>query len=419
MKINKVKLKRQEAFIQKWIYNSCKGSLQAVTGFGKTYVAVLIIKLMNSRKPQRKTIVVVPTLHLQDRWNLEIKTNNLKNVEVIVINTAIKKKRKCSLLVLDEIHNYAASENIKIFTQVKYSFIVGLTATMERSDKRDYLLSKHCPVLDTINLKEALANKYVSNFMVFNLGLTMDPSEKKQYGEINKKFHAHFAQFDHEFFTAQKCLTNESYRNRYAQVRGVDPRDLMMHAAQFNRNMQARKRLLYNLPSKAETVNKLIKEFPLKTITFAETIDFAMALTEKISTSRDYNSRISKKQRKKNLEDFQSDKSKVNVINTAKALDEGFDVDGIEMAIISSGTSTKRQDLQRTGRAIRFQEDKISIIINLYVKDTQDERWLSKRQSGSANIIYVNSIDEIKEHISGTYKSKDVSMGKFSPFKLQ
>ena len=418
MKINKAKLKRQKDFIHKWIKSACRGSLQAVTGFGKTYVAVLIIGSMNKRHPKRTTLVVVPTLHLQNQWNQQIKTHNLKNVTVLVINTAIKMERTCNLLILDEIHNYAATESIKIFSLVTYDFILGLTATMERSDKRDYLLHQYCPVLDTVDLKESLANDYVSKFLVFNLGLTMNKQENEEYEKLNSSFHYHFSQFDHEFSSAMSCMKNETYRESYAYARVRDPKELMIHAVNFNRNMQARKKFLYNLPSKTAMVISLTKEFPLKTITFCETVDFAKDLTKRIPNSVEYHSKVTKKNRKKKLEEFQDKGSKISVLNTAKALDEGFDVTGIEMAIISSGTSTPRQDLQRTGRAIRFQENKISMVINLYVKDTQDERWLHNRQRKNANIIYVNSIDEIKQHMSGTYEPEDVvSHGRYELYK--
>ena len=35
------------------------------------------------------------------------------------------------------------------------------------------------------------------------------------------------------------------------------------------------------------------------------------------------------------------------------------------------------------------------MIINLYLKDTQDEKWLKKRQSKSANVQWVHSIPEL------------------------
>ena len=44
MKIDKTRLIRQQKTIDIWKANGYKGTLEAVTGFGKTYVACLIIK---------------------------------------------------------------------------------------------------------------------------------------------------------------------------------------------------------------------------------------------------------------------------------------------------------------------------------------------------------------------------------------
>jgi superfamily II DNA or RNA helicase len=100
------------------------------------------------------------------------------------------------------------------------------------------------------------------------------------------------------------------------------------------------------------------------------------------------------------IENFKDPRSDIKVISTARALDEGFDIQGVSMAIVCSGTSTSRQDLQRTGRAIRWAPGKTGLMINLYIADTQDEKWLRQRQKKTINATHVNSVKEIKEALS-------------------
>jgi superfamily II DNA or RNA helicase len=83
------------------------------------------------------------------------------------------------------------------------------------------------------------------------------------------------------------------------------------------------------------------------------------------------------------------------VLCTARALDEGFDVRDIEVAVVCSATSKQRATIQRNGRALRFVEGKTAKIINLYIKGTQDETWLKRRQKGETNIRWIENIDEI------------------------
>lgn len=422
MKFNEKKLKRQNKIIDKWVKNKGKGTLEAVTGFGKTFVALLTIQRMNERYPDRTTIVIVPTLYLQSQWIQEVEKFNLKNVEVIVINTAVKADRKCDLIVLDEIHNYASNEFIKIFERTQYKFVLGLTATIDRKDSRDALLRTQCPVIDTVTIDEALAEGYVSDFTVFNLGITMSKEDKTIYDKMNKDFHFNFAQFNHDFNSAMSCLSNPEYRRSYAKMYHKDPDELMVYALNFNRNMTKRKKFLYFAQSKLDMVKQLLQEFDdKKAITFSEGVEFAEKLQKAMpNSSVDYHSKMPKGVKTRNLRLFNDDKCDVNVIHTAKALDEGFDVRGIDLAIISSGTSSTRQDLQRTGRAIRYQEGKHAVIINVYIKDTQDERWLKARQKKSTNIIHVNSIEEIKAKLEGkelTHGANDsVSQGKYNLF---
>ena len=168
-----------DLLIDVWKSSGYKGTIEAVTGFGKTFVAVLIIQDMNKARPDDTTLVIVPTRYLLDQWKDEIKKHDLKNVSVMVINTGVKSMRQTDLLILDEIHNYASDVFKGIFSLTHYHYILGLTATLERSDKKHYIIENECPVVDTISMKESLAMGYVSNFKVFNLGLVTYSNQAK------------------------------------------------------------------------------------------------------------------------------------------------------------------------------------------------------------------------------------------------
>ena len=42
----------------------------------------------------------------------------------------------------------------------------------------------------------------------------------------------------------------------------------------------------------------------------------------------------------------------------------------------------------------------MGLIVNLYLKDTQDEKWLRNRQKKTINATHVDSIKQIKEALS-------------------
>ena len=82
----------------------------------------------------------------------------LDNARVEIINTVVKYDWTCDLLVIDEIHLMAADTFSKVFEKVSYKNILGLTATFERLDGKEILISKYAPVCDTIDITLAEKN---------------------------------------------------------------------------------------------------------------------------------------------------------------------------------------------------------------------------------------------------------------------
>ena len=402
MKVDPKRLARQQEVIARWTAAGRRGTLEAVTGFGKTYVALLILKDMHERLPEGKALIIVPTQNLRKQWSDKCKSMGLDNVSVQVINTAVKRKHECDLLVLDEIHNYTSEVFRRIFSQTNYKYILGLTATLDRDDMRHYLIEEVAPVIDTVTLKEAVDNGYVSKFLILNLGLRLNDEELGQYNKIVTSYYEHFALFSNRFNIAMSCLNNAMYRRTYTQqLSGWTEDDVLNKARAWNRAMQARKTLLYNSETKRDAAKTLIDMYDVPTSTFSQSVKFAAGLNKVTQPwSQAYHSKIPKGRRQQILDDFSDPKTDTRIIHTARALDEGFDVNGIELAIVCSGSSTPRQDLQRTGRAIRFREGKLGVVVNLYLKDTQDEKWLKKRQAKSTGVQYINSFQEVS-HLIG------------------
>lgn len=185
---------RQEESLKKWLLSNGHGTIEACTGYGKTRVAINIIKRILTKYPRIRVLVVVPTDLLRIQWLEHIDNNGLSlNVEVMIINTASKTSVKCDLLILDEIHRFAADVFSSVFEVVKYKYIVGLTATIERLDGKHVLINKYCPVIDTIPLEVAKLNGWVSNFTEYQVIITADDIDI--YKSYNKEFTSHFEYF--------------------------------------------------------------------------------------------------------------------------------------------------------------------------------------------------------------------------------
>lgn len=328
----------------------------------------------------------------------------------MVINTVALRgeEYQTDLLILDEYHRYLSEQFITVTEKVKYKYRLDLSATGERLDGREELFRCYVPVIATVTMDEAKREGYVADFTEYNLGLDLTRSEEKDLERINHIYNTSFAWFNWDFQLAMACMTK--YHKEYASKNSIDPKLVMIKAVQFNRSMMERKKIFYNSDAKLDMTQKIIDKFKgKKIITFSESVMFADRITALNDDARSYHSSITKREidgkkytpaklNELNLNQFKS--GEVRILNTAKALNEGFDSPKVEMGIICSGNSSKTSHIQRVGRICRkFQyEDgswKKPIIINLFVKDSQEEKWLKSSQKGSRGIRVVKSLDEI------------------------
>jgi superfamily II DNA or RNA helicase len=430
MKLDPKKTLRQQQFIDKWVGNNARGSLEACTGFGKSYVGVMAGRLCNERHADAEIHIVVPSKYLKDKWTVDIIQQDLKKVKVFVVNTYVKEYRECALLILDEIHNYAAHTFRKIFDICKYNWILGLTATMERQDGNHDLLTQRAPILDTISLIEAEKEGFVAKHSIYNLAIGLNEQDQEEYKKIDDTFKSKFKKFNFDFELAM-CMgighgtrkkihnsdimgangvwrTGAEWRKWYCELMNGDstdeedpyhPKTLQKDANLWGWAMRERKKFIYTAETKLNVALDIIHRFPdKKIITFAQEIDFVDKLTEELRKrgirARAYHSKVGgKKVKRETLDLF--NKGRITVLNTAKALDEGFDVKDIDMSIQLSYTSTKRQNIQRAGRTVRYKEGKSAIIVNVYLKGTQEERWLANKQKGQKPAIRIDKVEEI------------------------
>lgn len=391
--------KRQIEAVQKWIKNKHFGTLAFTTGVGKTNTAIIAIKKLAKSNLIKTVHIVVPTKYLKTQWEerlLEQKIDKIINVYVYVINTFIKHKNiSCDLLIIDEAHRACSDLRAEIF-KFNYKYLLCLTATPRRKDNRHLKLLKYAPIVDSINITEATENNYVSDFIIYNLGLTLTPDELTEYQKINKNFHKHFAVFGRNFDLAMKCLSDKQTRINYAKQYGCDEQWIGFNAMRFLQTMKSREKFIHNFPRKLQVAASIINTFDKKTITFSESIETAEELSNMLDTlAVPYHSKMTKKQQEASLDLFNNN-SLYRVMNTSKMLDEGFDVGDIEMGIVLSSKSVELIDTQRRGRLIRFRPGKVAVMVNIYIKDTKDEDWLRERQRNAINVKWIEDVSEIR-----------------------
>ena len=374
---------RQEESLKAWLNNKGRGCVEGCTGYGKTRIGLNAIETVRKRYPELSVIVVVPTDVLRNQWLEQLDERGLGwNCKVEIINTASKTIDQCDLLILDEVHKFAADQFSHVFKTVKYKHVLGLTATIERLDGKHELIKKYCPVVDTVTIEVAKANGWVSEFTEYQVIVSADDIDI--YRDYNKEFVQHFEFFNFDFGLAMsmvgpKGLTNRlNYRdelcpNGSKEEKSKILKEIMYHSMGFTHALQNRKKFIHNHPKKIEVAREIIKHrADKKIITFSANTKMA----EAIGVGYVYTGKEGKKKNRITIDEFkQLDKG---VINSCKLAIEGFDCPGLSVGIVMGVDSSATKAIQSTGRVVRKEGSKYAEMFTLVMENTVEQEWFKK-----------------------------------------
>tara|TARA_R110002012_G_scaffold310891_1_gene519548 strand:- start:119 stop:778 length:660 start_codon:yes stop_codon:yes gene_type:complete len=217
----------------------------------------------------------------------------------------------------------------------------------------------------------------------------MYEDEQEDYDKANKQFRYAASQIG--FGGAQSF----NAAKRYLNDKDADPHKRAMAAIYYNA-MRKRGDICKNSQAKIPVIKALLDKFnDRKALLFSASTKFADDVQEELGDiCLSFHSKRTKKEQTQILKKFKDGRTKQRVISSVKALNAGFDVPDCSLGIVAAGSSKKLDNIQRTGRIIRYVPGKTAVIINLYAPNTQEVSWLNKRQEGQA-VKWVDTIDEI------------------------
>lgn len=452
MQINDKKYQRQLKGVDAWEASDYNGILDYFTGVGKTFTAFLCINHLEKIGNFSYTILV-PTAELEKQWRVKMSAYFTKKlmsrVTIKTIQTMIAEgyEYHTDVLIIDEYHAFSSEERIKYVngTNIKTSKILALTSSTD--DKDFWKLRKLLPIIDKIDEQEAIENEYVSESVEYNLGLELTKSERETYDKITAVIEKYMPRFNNDIIMANNTLyggkdgkgvfwSGAKYAMAFARKggwhkdlnleipaqRAIDdihnPTNYMNYARVLTNAVRQRKQLLCTCIAKQNaTIDLVLKFRDTKSIVFSESTDFANKIHEVLNTRNHptvvYHSKLktiiapSEKTGKpikygaarlKKLAIEKITNGKAKTLCAGSGLDVGLDVPDIRFSITASGTQNVTQYKQRGGR-VKRKEDGVELpvlLVNIFIKETQDEIWLRNRQSHSNNNpIVVNSIEEI------------------------
>lgn len=416
--------KWQEECLQRWFSNNGRGIVQAVTGSGKTFLALTASSRLKKTLNQNLHIkIVVPTKALMLQWDKALKkflSDSDKDGEkkpnlqdkiglrgggfksspnhpymIYVINSARYelaqqiltelKRGEAVLLIADECHHYESRQDQLIFEFLPYIehcqerfFSLGLSATLPAGPSQNYLISVLGPKIYHYGMAEASRQRTICPCDFYHISLSFQPSEQMQYEEISERMNMLYSRL----LQTHPSLGLLGQKERFELLRHLtgDKNKKTAEAASLYMNLTyKRKSLVCFAASRASCVYSLVTRLHIdeKILIFSERIRQADELYQLLQNHYPekvgrYHSKMGNQANKNILERFRT--GSIRILIACKAIDEGIDVPDVSIGIIMSGTSSKRQHIQRLGRLIRPDHTKdCASLYYLHMADTSED----------------------------------------------
>ena len=215
----------QRDCLRAWEKEYYQGIVNAVTGSGKTQLALAAIRLLRGNHPDLRVRIVAPTIALANQWRQAIlrdskagenggstalpgfygdgiRDNADRPDMIYVVNSAregLEKHIRTDfalgrpvLLICDECHRYKSRENYRMFgflTEDRKTFplyhCLGLSATPFTGERDDDLKRVLGEEIYRYGFEDAAAQGVVSPFAICQIAAPFLPEERLQYAEIS------------------------------------------------------------------------------------------------------------------------------------------------------------------------------------------------------------------------------------------
>jgi superfamily II DNA or RNA helicase len=388
-----------EAFAA-WAANGCTGVVEAVTGTGKTRLAVAAARAMLARRG--RVLVLVPTLDLMEQWRGRLRAqvpgarigmlgggrdDDLHERDVLVATPHSAASLPIEppagspgLLVADEAHRYGAptwGEALKS----PFPARLALTATYERNDDGlvDILGPYFGPVVFSYGFAAARRDGTIAPFRVALVATALDDAEREAYRTADQQVRragralreAGLPQEPRAMIAAASRLVAGA-----AGTPGSD--DGPLRAARgFLAGLRSRRDVAATCAGKREVCAAVAPALSgRRTLVFTDTVDQAELAVRTLARSglevRTVHGGLDLDERRVRLRLFAG--GSVDALVAPRVLDEGVDVPEADLAVVLAAFRSRRQMVQRLGRVLRCKPDgRDARLVIAYAEGTRED----------------------------------------------
>lgn len=380
--------------------NTCTGVIEAVTGTGKTRVA--LAAMMTVLSQGGRCLVLVPTTELVAQWQREV-SQLLPDVTVgrlgaggdddlfaceVLIATATSAATlpidlphdTLGLVIADEVHRFGATTWSAALPDV-FTLRLALTATLERDDDgvETHLTPYFGPTVYTYDFAAAAKDGVIAPFHVWFLPVSFTAPEQEAYDTANlrvSKAHAALAKATTMPKDPKAFLRSVTALVGDAQRRGDDT-TLAKLGRDYLYWLRQRRDVYADAAGKYAAFAALCQALPgRRTLVFTDTVEQATAAAAIARnagiTAETLHGELDDRRRGARMAAFRA--GRTEMIVAPRVLDEGVDVPDADVAVVLSAFQTRRQMVQRLGRVVRRKPDgRSATAVVLYVEGTRED----------------------------------------------
>lgn len=372
-----------------WSQAGCRGVVEAVTGTGKTRLAIAAVRgvlgATGAGADGARALVIAPTLELQDQWVRELRTalpdarigrlggghdDDLFAHHVVVATphsaAAVPvdlPPGAVGLLVADEAHRYGAPTWGAALRDT-FALRLAVTATFERNDEgvEDVLLPYFGEVVLRYRFDRAVAEGTIAPFRIATVGVHLDDDERQRYDQADRRVRqlhrelvgVHGMSRDpRRRFAAVTAIVAESDRTGRGGPQVLACREYLARVRE-RRDVaaQARGKLAVCRAVAGGLAGR-------RSLVFTDTVDQAEAAAARLvaagRTAETVHGDLPGDRRRIRLASFR--RGDLEVLVAPRVLDEGVDVPAADVAVVLAAFRTRRQMVQRLGRVLRVKPD--------------------------------------------------------------
>ena len=398
-----------------WLRCGRRGIIEAVTGSGKTDVAIAAAS--DALRRHRFVLVVVPSRVLMEQWHGRLMAalpgarigrlgdsgrDEPTECDVLVATRHSAAAYKPTppgtaggLVIVDECHGLGG-RTLRRALLPQYAERLGLTATLERGDDgvTELLLPYFGGICYRYDFERAIEDGVCARPRVAFVGVELSVGERAEYAAIEQRL--------------------VSARNHLRLVRDMpvgsfgDFLAAVAHLAEHDSGADGRaaREYLEAFSKRRQIVAQTVGKYELlgRLAPAIKDADGALVFTETVRAANHAINRLdphvsidlitgstARRQRREILDDLRV--RRLDAVAAPRVLDEGIDVPDANLGVVMSASRTRRQMVQRMGRILRRKDAGVAArFVIMFAQDTLEDPAYRDERDG-----FLDEIERISE----------------------